>query len=111
MTRLYFPSIFLLIIGMIIVVIIVSNIYIPASPEETFKKDPSIIEYCYVVFDTKDMPVSNGRETRMVSTTLVQKVCVDRNLTVISSTPFDNSHSEAYKYWHKNTEVVFKDGK
>jgi ABC-type siderophore export system fused ATPase/permease subunit len=94
-------------IGIVIIVIITISIMAtiyngyPHSSEETFKNDASIVEYCYIVDDVKDMPVSNGRETRMVSTTLMQKVCVDRNLSVISSVPFDNSHNEAFMYWHK----------
>jgi hypothetical protein len=96
-------------VGVLAMGIVVSIYFIsmgaPKSPEETFKKDPSIIEYCYlVVVGTKDLPVSNGRETRLEITKIMQKVCVDRNLSIISSVPFDNSHNEAFMYWQKKIE-------
>lgn len=86
----------------VLMVIYILTFGLHKSPEETFKNDPSIIEYCYIIDDIKYLPVSNGRETRMEPTFLMQKECVDRNLSVISSAPFDNSHNEFFMYWHKD---------
>ena len=101
-------GIYVIIFTIIIVAIMVISLWYnyPNSPEETFKNDPSIIEYCYLIDDIKYLPVSNGRETRMERTLVMQKECVDRNLSVVSSELFDNSHNEFFMYWHKNAWEV-----